>query len=170
MPRSVADAAFTTPAARNRLAAQHPPYWRGIEAGVALGYRKGVTGGVWLVRVADPSAGGGYRYGKIGRADDTLKADGAQVFDYRQADAMARAWIARHHRVAAGMEPEPAAKQTAPCTVADAIRDYLAEYTANGGKALATTKHAADAHILPNLGALAVGRLTQRGASRINSG
>jgi integrase len=126
-----------------------------------LGYRKGSTAGVWLVRVADPSAGGGYRQASLGRADDTLKADGEKVLDYRKAEACARDWIARHHRIAAGMEPEPAATPAAPCTVAEAVADYLVDYVARGGKALATTKHAADAHILPTLGKLPVGRLTR---------
>lgn len=160
MPRSVNDAPLTTRAARERLAKRHQPYWRGLEAGAALGYRKGSTGGVWLVRIADPSAGGGYRQAAIGRADDALKADGVEVFDYRQAVATAGAWIARHHRVAAGMEPE-AATPAAPYTVADAVADYLADYAARGGKALATTKQAADTHILPALGKLSVGRLTR---------
>jgi integrase len=161
MPRPVADAPITTRAARERLPERHQPYWRGLGAGAALGYRKGSTAGVWLVRVADPSAGGGYRQVSLGRADDILKADGVEVFDYRKAEAEARNWIARHHRVAAGLEPEPAATPTTPYTVADAIADYLADYVARGGKALATTKQAAEAHILPAIGTLSVGRLTR---------
>jgi integrase len=161
MPRSVADTPLTTRAARERLAARHQPYWRGMEAGAALGYRKGTTAGVWLVRITDPAAGGGYRQATLGRADDTLKADGVEVLDYRKAEAAARDWIARHNRVAAGMEPEPTATPAAPYTVADAIADYLADYAARGGKALGTTKQAAEAHILPPLGALSVGRLTR---------
>jgi integrase len=81
--------------------------------------------------------------------------------DYRKAEANARDGIARHHRVAAGMEPEAAATPAAPYTVADALADYLADYVARGGKALATTKQAAEAHILRPLGALPVGRLTR---------
>ena len=161
MPRSVADAPLTTRAARERLAVRHQPYWRGLGAGAALGYRKGSTAGVWLVRIADPSAVGGYRQASLGRADDILKADGVEVLDYRKAEATARDWIARHHRVAAGMEPEPAVAPAAPYTVRDAISDYLADYVARGGKALGTTKQAADAHILPTLGKLPVGRLTR---------
>ena len=130
MPRSVADAPLTTRAARERLAERHQPYWRGLGAGAALGYRKGSTAGVWLVRVADPSAGGGYRQAALGRADDTLKADGVEVLDYRKAETEARDWIARHHRIAAGMEADPAAKPAAPYTVANAIADYLADYMA----------------------------------------
>ncbi len=161
VPRPVADAPLTTRAARERLAERHQPYWRGMEAGAALGYRKGSTAGVWLVRVADPSAGGGYRQASLGRADDTLRADGVAVLDYRKAEADARNWIARHHRVAAGLEPEPAATPTIAYSVADAITDYLADYVARGGKALATTKQAAEAHILPAIGTLPVGRLTR---------
>ena len=84
-----------------------------------------------------------------------------EVLDYRKAEADARNWIARHHRMAAGMEPEPAAMPADPYTVADAIADYLADYVARGGKALATTKQAAEAHILPALGTMPVGRLTR---------
>jgi integrase len=161
MPRSVADAPLTTRAARTRLAARHQPYWRGLEAGAALGYRKGSTAGAWLVRIVDPSVGGGYRQVSLGRADDALKADGVEVLDYRQAEANARNWIARHHRIAAGMEPEPVATPAAPYTVADATADYLADYVARGGKAIRTTKQVAEAHILPTLGKTSVGRLTR---------
>jgi integrase len=161
MPRSVNETPLTTRAARERLAVRHQPYWRGIEAGAALGYRKGTTGGAWLARVADAAAGGGYRQAVLGRADDVLKADGTEVLDYRQAEARAREWITRHHRVAAGLEPEPPAVPTAPYTVADAIADYLADYAGRGGKALGTTRTAAEAHILPALGKLPVGRLTR---------
>jgi hypothetical protein len=161
MPRSVTDAPLATRAARERLVARHQPYWRGMGAGAALGYRKGSTAGMWLVRVADPSAGGGYRQASLGRADDVLKADGVEVLDYRKAEADARNWIARHHRVAAGMEAEPVAKPVTPYTVADAIADYLADYVARGGKAIRTTKQVAEAHILPPLGKTAVGWLTR---------
>ncbi|MGD0109444.1 MAG: site-specific integrase [Rhodopila sp.] len=161
MPRSVADAPLTTRAARERLAPRHQPYWRGMEAGAALGYRKGITAGMWLVRVADPSAGGGYRQASLGRADDILKADGVEILDYRKAEANARDWIARHHRVAAGMEPEAAATPARPYTVADSIADYLADYVARGGKAIRTTRQMAETHILPTLGETAVGRLTR---------
>jgi integrase len=161
MPRTVNDAPLTTRAARERLAARHQPYWRAIEAGAAMGYRKGTMGGVWLARVVDPSAGGGYRQAALGRADDALRAAGTEVLDYRQAEAKAREWIARQHRVAAGLEADPATMPLKPYTVAEAMADYLADYVARGGKALGTTRQAIEAHILPALGALPVGRLTR---------
>ena len=162
MPRSVAETPLTTRAARERLAVRHQPYWRGLGgAGAAVGYRKGSTGGVWLVRIADPAAGGGYRQKVLGKADDTLKAAGETVLDYRQAEKAARDEIARHHRVMAGEEPEPVAMPTRPYTVADAMADYLADFAARGGKAIRTTRHVTKAHILPALGAQPVGRLTR---------
>lgn len=161
MPRSVNNAPLTTRAARERLAARHQPYWRAIDAGAALGYRKGSTGGVWLVRVKDATAGGGYRQEALGRADDALRAAGDDVLDYRAADAEARKWIARRHRVAAGLEAEPSTAPAKPYTVADAMADYLADFAARGGKAVAQTRMATDAHILPKLGSIAVARLTR---------
>ncbi len=73
----------------------------------------------------------------------------------------ARDWITRHNRVAAGLEPEQNATPAPPYTVANAIGDYLADYAARGGKALAATRQAAEAHILPPLGHLPLGRLTR---------
>jgi integrase len=161
MPRTLKDAQITTKAARERLAARHQPYWKSIDAGAAIGYRKGTTGGMWLARVVDPTAGGGYRQQVLGRADDELKDAGDNVLKFYQAEAKAREWIARHHRVAAGLEPELPAAPAKPYTVADCIADYLADYEARGGKALATARRAVDAHILPELGQVVVGRLTR---------
>ncbi len=161
MPRAVNDAPLTTRAARDRLAVRHQPYWRAIEAGAALGYRKGTTGGVWLVRVGDPTAGGGYRQNTLGRADDAVTADGEKVLDFRQADAAARNWLTAHNRVAAGLEPRAPKGPVKPYSVADAMADYVADYVARGGKSVGTTQQAVDAHILPDLGAVAVGRLTR---------
>jgi integrase len=161
MPRTVADAPLTTKAARERLARRHQAYWRGMDAGAAIGYRKGATAGVWLARVTDASAGGGYRQSALGRADDILKADGVEVLDYRQAEAKAREWIARHHRVAAGLEPDGPVGVGKLYMVEAAIADYLADYAARGGKALKATQHAVNAHILPALGTLPVGRLSR---------
>jgi Phage integrase, N-terminal SAM-like domain len=116
---------------------------------------------MWLARVGDPTAGGGYRQSVLGRADDALKATGDEVLDWRQADAKARDWIARHHRVAAGLEPEPSTTPATPYTVADAIRDYLTDYTARKGtSALGEMKTKIDAHILPAFGDKEVAKLT----------
>ncbi len=161
MPRTVNDAAMTTKAARERLAGQHKAYWKALDSGVAIGYRKGKTGGAWLARLADPSAGGGYRQTTIAKADDTLKADGAEVLDYRQAEARAREWVARQNRIAAGLAPEPEAVRKAPYTVAEAAADYLADMTARGAKSVPHTARVVNAHVLPALGASTVAGLSR---------
>ena len=158
MPRTTADSPITTRGARDRLEARSEPYWRGIEGGIALGYRRRAQGGTWLARVLDA---GRYREEKLGRADDTLPADGADVLDFRQAQAKAVAWASRARRVAAGLEAEPARGPAKPYTVADAMADYLADMQARGARSLPTTRIAAEAHILPSMGAVPVPRLTR---------
>ena len=158
MPRTAADAPLTTRAARDRLAVRKEPYWRGIEGGIALGYRRGITGGTWLARVLDA---GRYREERLARADDTLPADGACVLDFRQAQTKAVAWASRARRVAAGLEPEVTKGPVKPYTVADAVADYLADMKARGGRSLHTTTIATNAHIIPTLGTVAVARLTR---------
>ena len=167
MSRSTDDAPITGRAARERLPIRHEPYWRAIEGSLALGYRKGAKGGAWLARLWDDNR---YRKEVLGRADDILDAtvgasDGLApadgVLNFRQAQAKAQAWATRHQRVAAGLEPERATEPAAPYTVAEAIANYLTDYTARGGKSPDATRHAVEAHILPALGALPVGRLTR---------
>ena len=158
MPRITADSPITTRAARDRLASRSEPYWRGIEGGIALGYRRRAQGGTWLARVLDA---GRYREEGLGRADDNLKADGADVLDFRQAQTKALDWASRARRVAKGLEAEPAKGPVKPYTVADAIADYLADMKARGARSFTTTRTAADAHITPALGNVAVARLTR---------
>ena len=148
MPRTATDSNITTRAARDRLAVRHEPYWRSIDAGAALGYRRGATAGVWVVRLARP--GGGYAKATLGRADDSLAADGAEVFDYRAAVKRAQDWIVRQHRIAAGLETEAPPRK--PYTVREAVEDYLADYTARGGRALRDIEWTFNAHVLPDLG------------------
>ncbi len=158
MPHATADAPLTTRGARDRLPPRKEPYWRGIEGGIALGYRRGTQGSAWLARVLDA---GRYREQRLGRADDILPADGADVLDFRQAQAKAVAWAARARRIAAGLEADPAKQPAKPYTVAEALADYLADMQARGARSLATTRTAANAHILPALGTLSVARLTR---------
>jgi integrase len=159
MPRATADAPITTRASRERLKMRAEPHWRGVESGVALGYRRNARGGAWLARLL--SENGRYREGGIGRADDTLPANGENVLDFRQAQAKAIAWAGQQRRVAAGLEPMPSKLPAKPYTVSDAIADHLLDLAARGSRGLSQTDAKAKAHILPALGALPVGRLTR---------
>lgn len=160
MSRTTSDAQITTKAARERLPVQHEPHWRGVEGGLAIGYRKTATGGSWMARLR---IGGRYEKNALGRADDLQKADGTVVLDHRQAQAKAITWAAKRQRITLGHEPEPTKVARQAYTVADATADYLADYQARGGKAVPTTRTSIAAHILPALGRVPVERLTRAG-------
>lgn len=157
MGRVTEDVAITSRAAREKLPVRHEPYWRGIEGGLALGYRKGARGGSWLARLQEE---GRYRKEAIGKADDALSADGLAVLDFRQAQTKAREWAARRIRIANGLEAEQA-PSVKPYSVADAMSDYVADYAARKGKALPAMTASIKAHILPALGDALVVRLTR---------
>src|SRR5204863_9814151 len=90
MARTVRDTNLETRTARLRVPIRSEPFWRGLEKGFALGYRRRARGGTWLARRRD--AGGGYTEHRIGTTDDFQDADGVAVRDYGQAQKAARAW------------------------------------------------------------------------------
>jgi integrase len=109
MARRVRDRAIETREARRKLKASGKPYWRAIGKGLHVGYRKGKTSGVWVVRryLGDRA----YSMDTIAEADDVLDADGKDVLDFWQAQDAARQL---RQRPSLGVY-----------TVKDAIRDYL---------------------------------------------
>lgn len=143
MPRKARDERLDTRTARLKLKPRAEPYWRTIQEGRALGYRRlaGGKAGKWIARHYDPTEG--RRYEALGTADDMLDADGAGTLNFAQAQDKARDWFQDIER-ADGRVLEP-------ITVAQAITAYLADYTARGGKALRETQASINAHILPEL-------------------
>lgn len=120
-------------------------HWRSIGKGLALGYRRGVHGGTWYIRVALPR--NRYEIASIGQADDHRESDGDHVLDFFQAQdkvrELAKAQIrGRSHY-----------------TVADACRDYLAWFKTHS-KSYGTTETTIKAHILPQLETKKVAELT----------
>jgi hypothetical protein len=146
MARALRDARLDTREARLRLKVQAKPYWRLIEPGLHLGYRR-LAGrpGSWSVR----------RY--VGHqaytvetlqavADDYSEANGADVLSFRQAQRRA-------------LEHKPRAA-TGALTVKGALDRYL-EALADRGQQTQDAKYCVDALIVPKLGAdVAVEALT----------
>jgi integrase len=155
MARTVRDANLETRTARLRLPIRSEPYWRGLEKGFALGYRRRGKGGTWLAR-RRPAAGS-YAEHKIGTSDDLQDADGVAILDYGQAQKAARAWWRVEMRREEGHDT-----REGPFPVQDAVEDYLNAYERRGGKALYDTRRTAEAHILPVLGGIRVAVLTTR--------
>jgi integrase len=145
MARTVRDTNLETRTARLRLAIRAEPYWRAIDPGAHLGYYRGRRGGSWVARLYQE---GRYRKTALGTADDSSDSDGVAILSFSQAQAAARNWFSKLAREAAGIEP----LTEGPYRVRDAVLDYLADYKRRGGKALAATEAAANAHIIPTLG------------------
>ncbi len=155
MARTVRDARLDTRAARLRLGIRPEPYWRTLEKGLALGYRRRANGGTWLARRW--AATGGYVEHKIATTDDLQDTDGVAVLDFSQAQRAARAWWRAELRREEGHDT-----RQGPLTVADAIAEYLKAYERRGGKAVYDAGRAAETHILPALGSLQVAKLTAK--------
>jgi integrase len=100
---------------------------------------------------------GRQHYGPLGAADDAREPDGLSVFSFAQAQERARVWFDQRSREQAG-DFAPLGR---PYTVADAVADYRADYLRRGGKAADRLDWSAEAWILPELGAIALGKLSK---------
>src|SRR5262249_8824508 len=129
MPRKVRDSNLETRTARARLKAAAKPYFRLIEPGLHLGYRKlADKPGSWVVRRY--GGDGKYTVRNLTTADDALivaddfsEADGNAVLSFAQAQERAKAF-------------RPAASGGAgPYTVDHAMDAYIAFLEATRGTA-----------------------------------
>jgi integrase len=156
MPRKARDERLDTRATRLRLAARHAPYWRNIQAGRAIGYRRADAGkaGHWQARFLDHDDVGGRlrKFISLGTADDFLDADGIDTLTFAQAQEKAREWFADCTRERRG--------SIKPMTVAQAMAAYMADYRARGGKDPKGVESTINAHVLPKLGDRKVADLT----------
>ena len=122
MARTARNSSLETRTARSRLRIRRTPYFAKIAKGLRLGYYRGSISGSWIARCY--RGAGIYGTEAVGVADDTLDADGVKVLDYWQAQEHARRWGERQRLIAEGMVREGS------YSVADAVKDYLAEITA----------------------------------------
>jgi integrase len=152
MARTVIDTKLNSRAVRERLAIRTEPYWRTINEGAHLGYYRGTRGGRWVARFRKPGDASGYAKTTLGDADDVTDADGERIFNFAQAQEVARAWFA----VQARGGRAPLGK---PYTVGDALTDYLEGFE---GKSLESTRNRVEAIIRPALGTVEVDKLTAK--------
>ena len=167
MARSVADTKLSTRTGRLQLAARGKPYYRELEQGLHLGYRRLKRGaGRWVARVYVGNEQ--YRAEVIGTADDCGDAapdddpDRARLLNYKQAQQAARRAADRIHLdPGASLEGVGAERPAANgrFTVETALRDYLAAMK-HRGQNPADSRSRAELLIMPELGAIEVRRLT----------
>ena len=124
MPRQARDNRLDTRTARLTLKPRREPYWKAVQAGRAIGYRR-VTGGragAWIAKHINPD--GGRKLRSIGLADDALLADGVATLTWAQAQERARAWWREIDRAAVPV--------VEAVRVRDAMTAYVADYRARG--------------------------------------
>jgi len=151
MARRVHDKTLDSRDARKRLKIRGKPYYRAIERGLHLGYRRLGDGqaGTWVARhyVGERQ----YAVERVGAADDYSDADGVVILDFWQAQEAARkAMVQRAHH---------AHGRHGPITVAAAMDDYLG-FLENNRKSAADARYRDRAFIRPILGDIEVAKLT----------
>jgi integrase len=152
------DARLMSRTAREALKPSRKPYYRLIERGVALGYRKPKKGpGTWLVRryvghdsytVRNLATADGHPV----FADDHEQPNGVTVLDFGQAQDATRT---KKNAVTG-------AKNIGAHTVADALDDYFSFLKSDGRSdhAIRDARYRSDALILPKLGTVKTAALT----------
>lgn len=135
MAKTLSEAPVTTVNARSKLA--EGLHWRGIDADVHLGYRKGKRTGKWMVRWYEGA--GRYRQAPLGTANDVFEADGVNTLSFDQAKSRAVETV-RLKR----LEARAAAQGPAP-TIRSAVEAYIAVRETREGRKrdarLRLTKH-----------------------------
>jgi integrase len=149
MARTVRDSNLETRAARGRLKARGKPYYRSLDEGLHIGYRKGKGAGKWVVRYYTGQQT--YQVETIATADDLSDANGVDVLSFKQAQDKARERRDERSRAGAGM--------TGPYTVNDALDDYML-FLEHNRKSVDDASARIEAHIRPPLGKIEVGALT----------
>jgi integrase len=152
MPRKARDERLNNRSVRLALKPRPEPYFRNIQEGRAIGYRRlsGGKAGAWIARHYNPAQGRNYK--ALGTADDMMDADGVNTLTFAQAQTAAVKWFGEIER--------NAGRVLEPMTVAEAMTAYVADFKARGGRTLKDTEATIKAHILPTLGAKRIDALT----------
>ncbi len=154
MPRTVRDANLGSRAGRTQLKVSDKPYYRAIDEGLHLGYRRNKVGGKWVMRWY--VGGQTYKVETIATADDKIDADGAEVLSFSQAQTLARNRFVETRRVAAGLPAKGGAYTVAVC-----LEEYLTWLEQNR-KSARDARVRGEAMILPLLGDVECAKLTTK--------
>jgi integrase len=152
--RTIKEYRLSSREARGKLKVQGYCYWREVERGVHVGYRrlKGKAG-TWWARFYQGDRT--YVVEPLGIADDQSDADGVKVLSWSQVVKAARKLMVERAYRAAG-------KHVGPYTVAQAMQDYLDWRVGQGGKSTRDSEYRTGALILPTLGTIEVAALTTK--------
>jgi hypothetical protein len=154
MARTVRDKNLGSRTQRAELKRSGKPYYRTLDEGLHLGYRKNKDSGKWVVRSYDKEARTYAVETLPGVADDQADADGNKVLSFSQAQRKAR----QHH---AKLQQEKAAPSLAErYTVGNAIDAYL-KFLEAKRRSVSDARSRANAFILPEFQGITVVDLTK---------
>ena len=133
-----------------------------IAEGCYLAYRrpKGGGDGSWMARWFDKETGKSLQK-RLGDADDHLEPDEVRILSFNSAQTIAEAWFREVNQVA-HFEATGEVVTSGPYTVADAMADYLRDAERRGVKGHTMMSLTTKAHIIPELGAIPVAKLTKK--------
>ncbi len=158
MVRTLRNAKLDSPSGRAKLTPAPNPYWSRLGPNQAIGYHKPRKGaGTWRARLYNP-LDRKFQKTVLGAADDYQEADNRKVFSYQQAQGKAEDWFKDISALEAGEKRVTKGVYT----VANAMSDYLKDAERRCVKGLSTMRTTINAHILPPLGEIEVGKLTKR--------
>jgi len=153
MARTLRDPRLDSRTSRRTLPQAHQPYWKSIDSGMHLGYRKGKLKSSWIARYR--SEDGRYHKTVLAIADDTQDPDGLNILSFSQAQSKAREWFAKMAFQEAGYSSVHKGR----FTVAQVMENYL-DWSIVHRRSIDQLRSVCNAHILPILGHLEADKLT----------
>ncbi len=134
-----------------------------LESGKYLCYRRPKSGasGSWFARWRPGGTTNSIHQERLGTADDYMDSDGSGTLNYKEAYKKAETWF-RDQADSAHLQVTGETRRRGPFTVADAMKDYLADAERRGVKGLKIMTLTSNAHIVPVLGDIEVSKLTKR--------
>jgi integrase len=132
---------------RLKLPISKKPVFVRVGEGLSVGYRRNLTAGTWVLRIANGQ--GGATTTAVGHADDFDEADGINFLTFWQAQEKAKL-VARKGK-----------DRSKPLTVRDAADTYLTWLQAKNPRTEADTRGRLEKHFLPKFGAKLVSALTK---------
>lgn len=160
MARTTQETPLHSATARLRLGVRVEPYYRALQRGLALGYRRGQRGGTWLARTRD-TVRNGYVETKIGPADDQPDKT-VRGLSYDEAAQRAREIFAEQEaKRTSGVRPGSKKK-----TVNDVLDHYVDGYKSGEarrdeqpGRDLKNLNSILKVHVRPALGHIRLDQL-----------
>ena len=156
MARIVKDSLLDSRTARSRLKPRGRPYWKSLEPGLHIGFRKpqgrkgrSAGGGTWVARYYI----GAQRYATeaIGTADDLSDTDGVTILSFAQAQTVTRKRMSERGHDEAGI--------AGPLTVREAVEQYLG-WLETKRKSAYHARRSAETAIYPKIGNVECASLT----------